>query len=86
MHIPHSFILDQEVPMTKYRFSRGEGGIITVRAERVLGKQLVASITKTILPGEDVSAAMKELHKEVQAVGLGPPLAEGTASQLRLVE
>lgn len=55
--------------MTKYRFSRAEDGTITVRAERILGKQLVASITKVIGPEEDISAAMKQLHKEVQEAG-----------------
>jgi predicted component of type VI protein secretion system len=70
--------------MTKYRFFRSEGGTITVRAERVLGKQLVASITQVIGPDEDVSTAMKELHKKVQAMGFSGSKVGSRASERRI--
>jgi hypothetical protein len=72
--------------MTKYRFSRAEDGTITVRAERIVGKQLVTSITKVIGPGEDISAAMKQLHQEVMSAGLPGRAAEGTASERRVAQ
>lgn len=81
MNIPHTLLAFSKVIMTKYRFSRTKDGTITVRAERTLGKQLVTSITRVILPGEDVSTAMKQLHKEVVEAGLPKPTAEGTASE-----
>lgn len=67
--------------MTKYRFTRTEDGTITVRAVRVLGKQLVASVTKVIGPEEDVAAAMNQLYKEVHAAATPIPLALGMASE-----
>lgn len=70
--------------MTKYRFRRGADGTIIVRAERVLGKQLVTSITKIVGPGEDISVAMKQLHKEVLEAPINRPAVEGRASEPRL--
>lgn len=72
--------------MTKYRFSRADDGTITVRAERIIGKQLVTSITKVIAKDEDVSTAMKQLHREVLAAGLPGRPAAGMASERRVGE
>lgn len=67
--------------MTKYRFKRGADGTIIVRAERVLGKQLVTSITRVLAPEEDLSAAMKQLYAEVHAGPAISPFAQGRASE-----
>lgn len=72
--------------MTKYRFKRGPGGTITVRAERRLGNQLISSITKVIEPDEDLSAAMKELHAAVHGPALSEPFAPVRASERRVGE
>lgn len=86
VNIPHSCRLLSEVIMTKYRFSRGEDGKITVRAERIVGKQLVSSITRVILPGEDVLVAMKELHRDVQIAGRSGRLVQVIPGEPRVGE
>lgn len=70
--------------MAKYRFRRGPDGTIFIRAERVLGKQLVSSITKVLGPEEDLSAAMKQLYAEVHQAGNQGPAAQVTASERRV--
>lgn len=72
--------------MAKYRFKRGPDGTIVVRAERKLGNQLISSITKVLAPGEDVSAAMKELYNAVHGPTHTEPFAPDRASERRLGE
>lgn len=72
--------------MTKFRFRKGADGTIVVRAERRLGKQLVANLTKVIKPGEDVSSVMKELYKEVRAPNAFGVSADDRASERRVGE
>lgn len=81
MHIPLISLSTEEVIVTKYRFKRAADGTIIVRAERVLGKQLVTSITRVVGPEEDLSAAMKQLYDEVQAGPAISPFAQGRASK-----
>lgn len=81
MHIPHRSRIQLEAILTKFRFKRGEDGTIVVRAERVLGKQLVSSITKVLAPDENISAAMKQLYEEVHQPGNRGPAAQVPASK-----